>query len=120
MLTEDLSQKALDVAARSLAWASSEAVAWARTLAALSSHKPDQNRIARLVSAIAYPTACGPATEILLKGLRTLRPDAPGKSEGTMATLEWVVTNYPRILQQPTCLDPPQSYELSGLRCPAN
>ncbi len=120
MLTEDVSQKAFDLAKRSLAWASStdEAVAWAKALVALSSHTPDQNRILQLVSAVTYPTAGGPATEILLEELRTLRLDAPGKSEGTTATLESLVTNYPRILQQPTCPVPPQSYELSGLKCP--
>jgi hypothetical protein len=66
-----------------------------------------------LVAAVAYPTAAGPATEVLLDAIRAGHPDAPAKDQGTEAALEWLAKTYPDALH-PVCPQPLQP----GLQCP--
>jgi hypothetical protein len=47
------------------------------------------------------------------------RPDAPAKDKGTQAALEWLAGQFPDLLRPAACPEPPQPYELSGLKCPA-
>ena len=106
--------QASKAAASSLAWAAEddEAVEWAQALVALSHRAADQD--GKLAAAIAYPTAAGPATEVLLDAIRAGHPDAPAKEAGTEAALEWLAKKYPDVLGPPLCPQPPQP----GLKCP--
>jgi hypothetical protein len=116
-LTETTVHEALGVVASSLAWAadSDEAVNWAQALIALSTSAA--NRDEMLATAIAYPAAAGPATEVLLEQIRAGHPEAPAKEAGTEAALAWLVAKYP-VLRSPACPPPPQPYEISRLKCP--
>ena len=101
-------------AASSLAWARSnmEAVEWARALVALT--HPASGRDEMLMSAIAYPTAAGSATEILLDAIRAEHPDAPVKEAGIEPALAWLAKKFPILLRPPLCPKPLQP----GLECP--
>jgi hypothetical protein len=114
-LTEAQAQRALTVAMSSLAWAATEdeAVDWARTLVALLPSATDQGGPPNLVAALVYPTAAGPATEVLLDALRARHPDAPA---GTAAILAWIAEKYPNQVRPPICPTPPQP--TSDLKCP--
>ena len=106
-LSEPSARQALIVAASSLAWAATEdeAVDWARAVVALlpsTANQADQNENRRLISAILYPAAAGPATEVLLNALRARRPDAP-KEAGTATIMAWVAEKYPNEVRQPIC-----------------
>ena len=116
-LSDTETVQALDVASSSLAWAStdSEAADWARALVALP-HPSDRD--GTLSPAIAYPTAAGSATEVLLDAIRVGHPDAPAKEAGTDAALTWLAKKHSSILR-PVCPEPPQRFEVSGLRCPS-
>jgi hypothetical protein len=116
-LTDEKAREALSVVASSLAWAarSDEAVDWAQALIALSTSAADRGE--RLVTAIAYPAAAGPATEVLLEEIRAHHPEAPAKEAGTEAALAWLAAKYP-VLRLPACPPPPQPYEISRLKCP--
>ncbi len=113
-LSEAQAVQAASVASKSLGWAATdgEAAQWARALVALTHKAPDQDSM--LVAAIAYPTAGGTATEILLDGLRVGHPNAPSKEAGTEAALVWLSKTYPEVLRPPVCPPPLQS----GLKCP--
>ena len=117
-LTGAKAHEASSVVASSLAWAAGndEAAGWARALVALLPSATDRDEI--LATAIAYPAAAGPATEVLLEEIRARHPDAPAKEAGTEAALAWLATKYPRILRPPDCPPPPQPYEISRLKCP--
>jgi hypothetical protein len=122
-LTEAQAQQALTVAMSSLAWAATEdeAADWARAVVALlptAADQADQAETQKLVSAITYPPAAGPATEILLDALRARRSDAPAKVTGTAASMAWIVGMYPNEVRRPICPRPPQPVSLSGLECP--
>jgi hypothetical protein len=110
-LTDSQARQASRLASSSLAWAASENEAgeWARSLAALSQRLRGQVTIEDLVAAIVYPSAAGPATEALLEAIRAQNTDAPKKEAGTNASLEWLATKYPWVLDAPVCLQPPQS-----------
>jgi hypothetical protein len=101
-------------AVSSLGWAASEdeAAEWARVLVALPHPASDRDRM--LVTAIAYPTAAGSATEVLLDAIRSRHPDAPAKEAGTEPALEWVAKNFPDVLNPPLCPPPLQA----DLKCP--
>jgi hypothetical protein len=116
-LTDEKARESLSVVASSLAWAArrDEAVDWAQALIALSTSAADRSE--RLATAIAYPAAAGPATEVLLEGIRAQHPDAPAKEAGTEAALAWLAAKYP-VLRPPACPPPPQPYEISRLKCP--
>jgi hypothetical protein len=120
-LSEPSARQALIVAASSLAWAATEdeAVDWARAVVALlpsTANQADQNETRRLISAILYPPAAGPATEVLLNALRARRPDAPAKEAGTATIMAWIVEKYPNEVRRAICPPPPQP--TSGLNCP--
>jgi hypothetical protein len=141
-LAEPQRQQALTVAGSSLAWASTEdeAAEWARTIVALVPDTADRHGARHffvasrssgqdvetpvrddartLAAAIAYPSAAGPATDILSDALRTRHSDAPPEAEGTPAMLAWLEQKYPDLLLSPTCPPPPQSNAPSSLRCP--
>jgi hypothetical protein len=113
-LSEAQAVQASKAAVSSLAWAAEdhEAVEWARALVALSHRAADQN--GKLAAAIAYPTAAGPATEVLLDAIRKEHPDAPAKEAGTEAALEWLAKTFPDVLRPPLCPEPLDP----GLKCP--
>jgi hypothetical protein len=113
-LSEAQGVQASKAVASSLAWAANdhEAVAWARALVALSHRAADQD--GKLAAVIAYPTAAGPATEVLLDAIRAGHPDAPPKEEGTESALAWLAKTFPHVLRHPLCPPPLQS----GLECP--
>jgi hypothetical protein len=75
-------------------------------------------RATELVAAIVYPTAAGPATEVLLEAIRARHPDAPANQAGTAASLAWIAEKYPDLVRRPICPLPPQPTSLSGLNCP--
>ena len=112
-LSETQGAQAARVASASLAWASrdEEAAAWARALVALLHPVSDRDR---LLTAIAYPTAAGSATEVLLNAIRADHPDAPAKEAGTEATLAWLAKKFPDVLRPPHWPEPLQP----GLKCP--
>src|SRR4029077_15829947 len=87
-MTEAQAAQASEAAAASLAWAAAdgESAEWARALVALA-HPHPSNRDRMLGVAIAYPTAAGSATEVLLDAIRAGHPDAPKKEAGTDAAL---------------------------------
>ena len=113
-LSEAQAVQASNAAAASLAWAADddEAAEWARALVALSHPASDRDRM--LVAAIAYPTAAGSATEVLLDAIRAGHPDAPAKEAGTEAALEWLAKTFPDVLRPPLCPQPLQP----DLKCP--
>jgi hypothetical protein len=104
-----------NAAVSSLGWAASdgEAAEWARALVAFT--HPDRDRM--LVAAVAYPTAAGDATEVLLDAIRAGHPDAPAKEKGTEAALEWLVKTFPDVLRPPLC--PPPLQQQPALKCPS-
>ena len=106
-------EKALVAAASSLGWSATaeEATLWAAALAALTHSTSFSGNI--LATVIAYPTAAGEATEILLDAIRAGRPDVPAKDRGTESALEFLVKAHPQVLH-PVCPPPPQA----GLQCP--
>ena len=116
-LSEAQAMRASMVAAASLAWAAydEEAAELARALVMLLmlSHRAG-DRDGMLVAAIAYPTAGGSATEVLLDAIRAGHPDAPVKEKGTEAALEWLAKTFPDVLRPPLCPKPLQP----GLECP--
>ena len=118
-LTGAQASRASKVAKSSLAWSALEdqATAWARALVLLTESAADRERI--LVTAITYPAAAGPATNVLLDAIREQRPDAPSKEEGIEVALNWLASAYPLVLLPPVCPEPPQPFEISGLRGPA-
>ena len=118
-LTEPQARKAANAAASSLAWAADEeeATDWARALVALLSRTAEPND-SELVTAIAYPTAAGSATEVLLDALRARHPGAPQKEAGTKAAFAWLAANYPWVRNPQICPPPRQLFAISGLRCP--
>ena len=123
-LTEAQAQQAFTLAVSSLAWAATEGEAadWARTVVALSRSAADQadkGETRKLVSAIAYPPAAGPATEVLLDALRARRSDVPAKEAGTAVSLAWIAEKYPNEARRPICPPPPQPTSLSDLKCPS-
>jgi hypothetical protein len=77
-----------------------------------------QDATKELSAAIAYPTAAGSATEVLLEAIRARRSDMPNKDAGTQAALKWLAEKYPEVLRPPVCQPPPQPKEISGLQCP--
>jgi hypothetical protein len=120
-LTEAQAQQAFTLAVSSLAWAATEeeAVDWARAAVALlpsTANQANQSETRTLISAILYPPAAGPATEVLLDALRARHADAPAKEAGTEASLAWVAEKYPDEVRRPICPPPPQP--TSGLNCP--
>ncbi len=122
-LTEEQAQQAFVAAVSSLAWAATEAEAvdWARAVVALlpsPKDQVDQGGTRKLVSAIVYPTAAGPATEVLLDAIRARHSDAPAKEAGTTASLAWIAEKYPSEVRRPICPPPPQPASLSDLKCP--
>jgi hypothetical protein len=119
-LTKTQAQQALAVAMSSLAWATTEdeAVDWAHAVVALLPSTTDQGGTRNLVVAIVYPTAAGPATELLLDAIRARHPDAPAKEAGTAESLKWIAEKYPDQASHPICPTPPQPTSLSGLKCP--
>jgi hypothetical protein len=120
-LTDSQARQASRLASSSLAWAASENEAgeWARSLAALSQRLRGQETTEELVAAIVYPSAAGPATEVLLEAIRPRNPDAPTKEAGTNAGLKWLATKYPWVLDAPVCLQPPQSPTIPDFKCPS-
>ena len=106
--------QASKAATSSLAWAAKddETVKWAQALVALSHRAADQD--GKLAAAIAYPTAAGPATEVLLDAIRAGHPDAPAKEAGTEAALVWLAKQFPDALRPPLCPQPLQP----NLKCP--
>jgi hypothetical protein len=119
-LSDSQAQQALTVAKSALAWTAEkeEAADWARAIVALLPHTADQDGARVLVAAIAYPTAAGPATEVLLEAIRARHSDAPPKEAGTEASLAWIAEKYPDVLRPSVCPPPPQPTSLSGLKCP--
>jgi hypothetical protein len=115
-LTESQAAQASEAAAASLAWAADndEAAEWARALVALSGRAADRD--GALVKAIAYPTAAGSATEVLLDALRAGHPDAPPRDKGTESALKWLTEKFPHVLTPPVCPPPVQSEP--DLKCP--
>jgi hypothetical protein len=115
-LSEAQAQKAFEVAMSSLAWAATEdeANAWARAVVALLPSAAVQDETRKLVSAMVYPTAAGPATEILLDALHARRSEAPAKEAGTAAIMAWIADTYPNEVHRSICPRPPQS----NLKCP--
>jgi hypothetical protein len=113
-LSEAQAVQASKAAASSLAWAATEyeAVEWAQALVVLSHRAADQD--GKLAAAIAYPTAAGPATEVLLDAIRAGHPEAPAKEKGTEAALKWLADTYPSVLGPPVCPQPLQP----DLKCP--
>ena len=113
-MTEAQAVQASTAAVSSLAWAANddEAVEWARALVALTHRASNQD--GKLAAAIAYPTAAGPATEVLLDAIRAGHSGAPVKEKGTDAALEWLTKKYPDVLRPPVCPQPLQP----GLKCP--
>jgi hypothetical protein len=110
-LSEAQAARASKAAAASLAWDARDphfgggnATEWARALVALA--PPSSNRDKMLVAAIAYPTAAGPATEVLLDAIRADHHDAPAKQAGTKAALEWLAKTFPDVLRPPHCPKP--------------
>lgn len=118
-LTDSQVQQAFHLCSSSLAWAASEneAAEWARSLAALSQRLRGQETTEKLVAAITYPTAAGPATDALIEAIRARNADAPTKEAGTNESLKWLVTKYPWVLNAPVCLQPPQS--MPDFKCPS-
>jgi hypothetical protein len=110
----------LIIAMSSLGWAATEdqAVDWARALVAFL--PADQGEARNLVTAIVYPFAAGPATDVLLDAIRARHPDAPAKEAGTAASLAWIGQKYPDQIRRPICPTPPQPTSLSGLKCPVS
>jgi hypothetical protein len=89
-LTKAQAQRAFTVAMSSLAWAATEdeAADWARAVVALlptAADQADQSETRKLVSAIVYPFAAGPATEVLLDALRARPSRRAGKRSGNDA-----------------------------------
>jgi hypothetical protein len=96
-LTEAQAQQAFNVAASSLAWAATEpeAAEWARALVALSLRATDRDGTRELVAAIVYPTAAGPATEVLLEAIRARHSDVPANQAETAVSVAWIAENIP-------------------------
>jgi hypothetical protein len=119
-LTDAQALQSLLVAVSSLAWAASdeEAAAWARTLVTLLPRTINRDATTELIAAIVFPTAAGPATEILLEAIRARHHDAPTKEAGMQASLSWLASKFPEVLRPPVCPAPPQPTAMSGLRCP--
>jgi energy-coupling factor transporter ATP-binding protein EcfA2 len=119
-LAQGQAQQAVTVAKLSLAWAATEdeAVDWARALVALLPHATDGDGTTDLLAALVYPTAAGPATEVLFDALRVRHSDAPVKDVGTAASFAWVMKKFPDVLLPPICPPPPQPTAISGLKCP--
>jgi hypothetical protein len=122
-LTEVQAQHAFTVAMSSLAWAATEdeAVNWARAVVALlpsAADQADQGGTRKLLSAIVYPSAAGPATEVLLDAIRARLSDAPAKEAGTAPSVAWIAEKYPNEVRRPICPPPPQPTSLSDLKCP--
>jgi hypothetical protein len=69
------------------------------------------------VHTLLYPSAAGPATDVLLEAIRASHSDAPTEA-GTAASFEWIAKKYPDQVGVPICLPPPQPTSLSGLKCP--
>jgi hypothetical protein len=120
-LTDAQAQQALRVAVSSLGWAATEdeAADWARAVVALlpsAVDRADHGETRQLISAILYPPAAGPATEVLLDALRARHSDAPAKEAGTATLMAWVAEKYPNEVSRPICPPPPQP--TSGLNCP--
>jgi hypothetical protein len=90
------------------------AAEWARALVALPPRATDKDGTRELVAAIVYPTAAGPATEVLLEAIRARHSDATANQAETAASLAWIAEKYPG----PICPPPPQPTSLSGLKCP--
>jgi hypothetical protein len=88
------------------------AVESARSLVSLTRLIPGRDRT--LVAAIAFPTAGGSATEVILDAIRAERSDAPAKEAGTEAALQWLAKTYPDVLRPPLCPQPLQS----DMKCP--
>jgi hypothetical protein len=120
-LTDSQALQASRLASSSLAWAASENEAreWARSLVALSQRPGGQETTEKLVAAIAYPSAAGPATEALLEAISARNPDAPAKEAGTYAGLKWLAIKYPWVLDTPACLQPPQFPTIPDFKCPS-
>jgi hypothetical protein len=120
-LTDSQVLQASRLSSSSLAWAASENEAgeWARSLAVLSQRIRSQESTRELVAAIIYPSAAGPATEVLLEAIRARNPDAFTREAGTDAGLKWLATKYPWVLDAPVCLPPPQP-DLPDFKCPSS
>ena len=90
-LTEDFT-----AAKSSLAWAATDegAADWARTFVASLPHATDRDGSQELVAALLYPSAAGPATDVLLEAIRASHSDAPTEV-GTAASFEWIAKKYP-------------------------
>jgi hypothetical protein len=103
----------------SLAWSATEeeAVDWARAIVALLPSEAEAPT-KQLATAIRYPAAAGPATEVLLNSVRARHADAPAKEAGTSAGLSWIAEKYPNEVVRPICPPPPQPTFLSDLKCP--
>jgi ribosomal protein S7 len=85
------------------------AAAFAGALAALLSAKPPRRYVAEITELLKWPTAAGPATDVLLEALHERVSDAPGKEAGLDATVAWVAATYPDI-----DLDSPPTFPASG------
>jgi hypothetical protein len=120
-LTDTQVRRTWPIAKSWLAWAGTEidAAGWAWTLVALLDHVSEPVGTGELVTAIAYPSAAGPATEVLLDAIRARHPDAPTQETGTDAVLQWLAKKHPLVLRPPVCPSPPQPFEISGLKCPS-
>jgi hypothetical protein len=92
----------------SLAWAASdkEAADWARALVALLDRAGDPERIQKMVALVAYPTAAGAATDILIDAVRAPEAAAPTKEAGTNAALEWLFAASYRLPKPLNVLNP--------------
>jgi hypothetical protein len=114
-----LAKQAFIVAKSSLAWSATdkEAAEWARTLVASLPHARDGEGGRELLEALVYPTAVGPATEVLLEAIRAIHSDAPTEA-GTAAIFAWLAEKYPVEARRPICPPPLQPTLLSGLKCP--
>jgi predicted RNase H-like nuclease len=62
----------------------------ARAATRSAADQADKDETRKLVSAIIYPSAAGPATKVLLDAVRTGYLDVPSKEAGTPASLAWV------------------------------
>jgi hypothetical protein len=113
-------QQAFTAAKSSLAWAATdeEAADWARTLVASLPHVTERDGTQELVAALVYPSAAGPATEVLLEAIRASHSDAPAEDARTAASLAWIAEKYPNQVRVRICPTPPQPTSLSVLKCP--
>jgi energy-coupling factor transporter ATP-binding protein EcfA2 len=81
------------------AWSatSEESVAWAEAIVTLLRRSGEPNFVSAIVELLKYPMAAGPATDVLLKGLRMAASTAPGAEAGLSANLRWLADNYRAI-----------------------